>query len=264
VMVFAQGNFSIEAMKVLRSCNFLAAVNTVPHPAGRPVALTLSEIAQPAVLRYGGFPLFLRRYVRETRKEDVAFNFFFGRPTLVVEHHEVFRRPETLVEAVSMINSIEPEIHWSNLEAAVMNSTLRRRTSDGTDHVRAYSGAVQIANDADLPRRVLVEWNHGPECPSIEQVLQDGAPGCSYEVDDSSIRLSAEMAPRSSQTFSVVYRNDFSSLEGLGLRWRVKAFVRRRLSEVRDNYISKNQLALNFARALQRRVSRRGGATTSS
>ena len=41
VMVFPQGNFSLEAMKVLRSRNFNAAVNTVPYPLGEEDRLTI-------------------------------------------------------------------------------------------------------------------------------------------------------------------------------------------------------------------------------
>jgi hypothetical protein len=254
VMVFPQGNFSVEAMKVLKSRNFRAAVNTVPYPTGRPAALTLGELAQPAVLRYGGFPLFLRRPIRQTKCQDVAFNLFFGRPVLIVEHHDVFRRPQTLAEMASTINSIAPEIHWSSLESAVTSSILRRRTPDGIFNIRAYSGGVQIANDRDSIERFSVEWSHSGQCPPVEQVLQDGTPYRSFEVDDSGIRVSVDLAPGSSQTLSVVYRNDYASPGSLGFQWKAKAFLRRRLSEVRDNYVSKNRYLMALAQTLQRRL----------
>ena len=106
VMVFPQGNFSVEAMKILKSHNFYAAVNTVPHPAAQPVRLTIGELAQPAVLRYGAFPLFIRKPIRQTQSHDIAFNLFFGRPVLIVEHHDIFQRPESLVEIAARINSV--------------------------------------------------------------------------------------------------------------------------------------------------------------
>jgi hypothetical protein len=252
VMVFPHGDFSLEAMEVLKSRNFHAAANTVPHPMGRPVPLTIADLAQPAVLRYGGFPLFIRTYVKETKSQDVAFNLFFGRPVLIVEHHDVFRRAESLAEVASTINSIAPEIRWSNLESAVMNSTLRRRAPDGTFNIRAYSGAVRITNDRDSIERFSVEWSHSGQCP-VEQVLQDGTPYHPFEVDDSGIRLSVDIAPGSSRTLSVVYRNDFAGFGSLGFQWKAKAFLRRRLSEVRDNYVSKNQHLLMLAKTLQRR-----------
>jgi hypothetical protein len=253
VMVFPQGKFSIEAMKVLKSHNFHAAVNTVPHPMGQPVRLTIGELAQPAVLRYGGFPLFLRKPIRQTQSHDIAFDLFFGRPVLIVEHHGMFQRPESLVEIAARIGSVASEVHWSNLATVVGNSILTRKAPDGTHHVRAYSRTVQISNDSGSISRYSIEWGDSCEGASIEQVLMDGTPCSGFEIDDAGLRLSVELAPGSSQTFSLVHRNLLATVRNLGLRWNAQAFLRRRLSEVRDNYLSKNQHLLTAAKAFQRR-----------
>jgi hypothetical protein len=254
VMVFPQGKFSIEAMKVLKSHNFSAAVNTVPHPAERPIRLTIGELAQPAVLRYGGFPLFLRKPIRQTQSHDIAFNLFFGRPVLIVEHHGIFQSPESLGEIAARINSVASEVHWSNLATVVGNSILTRRAPDGTHHVRAYSGTVRISNDSGSIMRCSVEWGDSRDGDSIEQVLMDGTPCCGFEIDDAGVRQSVELPPRSSRTLSLVHRDVHATVRNLGLRWNAQAFLRRRLSEVRDNYLSKNQRVLTAATALQRRL----------
>lgn len=253
VMVFPQGNFSVEAMKVLKSHNFYAAVNTVPHPAEQPVRLTIGELAQPAVLRYGGFPLFIRKPIRQTQSHDIAFNQFFGRPVLIVEHHEIFQRPESLVEIAERINCVASELQWSNLATVVGNSILTRRAPDGTHHVRAYSGTVRISNESGSIRRYSIEWGDSCDGASIEQVLMDGRPCCGFEIDDAGLRVSVELAPGSSQTFSLVHRNVHHTVRNLGLFWNARAFLRRRLSELRDNYLSKNPRLLTAAKALQRR-----------
>jgi hypothetical protein len=252
VMVFPQGDFSIEAMRVVKSHNFYAAVNRGPHPPEQPVRLTIGELAQPAVLRYVGFPLFIRKPILETQSQDIAFDLFFGRPVLIGEHHDIFRRPELLVEIAAKINSIASEIHWTNLATVVSNSTLTRRTPDGTHHVRAYSGTVRISNDSGSNRRYSIEWGDSSDKAAIEQVLVDGTPGRRFEIDDAELRLSVDLAPGSSQAFSLVYRNVNTTVRSLSLRWNVQAFLRRRLSEVRDNYLSKNQRLLAIAKALQR------------
>jgi hypothetical protein len=256
VMVFPQGNFSMEAMTVLKSRDFHAAVNTVPHPTGHPVQLTIGELAQPAVTRYGGFPLFLRRPARDTQSHDIAFNLFFGRPVLIVEHHEIFEHPERLVEIAARINSVAPEIRWSGLASAVGHATLARRASDGTYHVRAYSGATQVSNDSVSVRRYSIEWGGECDVSSIEQVLMDGTPCRDFEIDDAGLRLTVELQPGSSCAFALVHRNDLVYVRSLGLRWKVRAFSRRRLSEFRDNYLSKNQGILTAAKAFQRRFLR--------
>lgn len=253
VMVFPQGNFSVEAMKVLRSHNFYAAVNTVPHPAEQPVRLTIGELAQPAVLRYGRFPLFIRKPIRQTQSHDIAFNLFFGRPTLIVEHHEIFQHPDSLAEIAGRINAVASEVHWSNLATVVGNSIVTRRAPDGTHHVRAYSTTVRILNDSGSVRRYSIEWAKPSDGPSIEEVLMDGILARGGEIDDAGLRLSVELAPGSLRTFSLVHRNVHTTVGSLGLRWNAQAFLRRRLSEVRDNYLSKNQHLLVAAKAFQRR-----------
>jgi hypothetical protein len=253
VMVFPQEHFSVEAMEVLKSRNFHAAVNSRPHPMGQPVPLRIADLAQPAVLRYGGFPLFLRRYVNDTQIQDIAFNLFFGRPALIVEHHDTFKHPGSLVEVVQKVNSIAPGISWSNLERAVDNSVLRRRAPDGTVQVRAYSSNVRITNDSGSVERFSIEWGQPGEYSPFDHVLRDGTPLPGAEVDDAGIRVLAELAPGASQIFSGVYRNGHPTHGSLGFRWGAKAFLRRRLSELRDNYLSKNQHVLTAATTLRRR-----------
>ena len=253
VMVFPQGNFSIEAMKVLRFHNFYAAVNTVPHPAEQPVRLTIGELAQPAVLRYGNFPLFIRKPIRQTHSHDIAFNLFFGRPVLIVEHHEVFRRPETLAEVAAKINSVAPEVHWCNLETVVCDSSLTRKAPDGMYHVRAYSGTVLVSNSSASIRYYSIEWCNSSDDASIEQVLVEGIPAPDFEIRDGRPRLSLQLAPRTSRTLALVHRNAHTAVGSLGFRRTAKAFLRRRLSEIRDNYLSKNQHVLSASKVFQQR-----------
>jgi hypothetical protein len=251
VMVFPQGNFSIEAMRVLRSHNFYAAVNTVPYPMGQEARLTIGELAQPAVLRYEGFPLFLRRPCRKTQKHDVAFNAFFGRPLLIVEHHEIFRRPESLLEVAAGINAVVPEVHWSNLTTVVSNSFLTRRESDGTFRVRPYSASVQVSNNSSLFKRYSIEWKAFCDRASLDQILEDETPYTEFEIDEVGVRVAAELPPHSTRRFSVAHRNVFATVKNLGLGWHAQAFIRRRLSEVRDNYLSKNQHLLRAAKTVR-------------
>ena len=227
VMVFPQGRFSIEAMEILKCRNFHAAVNTVHAPVGLQLPLTIADFAQPAVLRYGGFPLFIRTYVKKTQSEDIAFNVFFGRPVLIVEHHDIFRHPESLVDVVQKVNSVVPGIFWSNLESAVDSSILRRRAPDETLQVRAYSTNVRVANDSAAVERFSIEWGRLGEYSPFEQVLQDGVRLSGVDVDDAGIRVSAELAPHTSQTFSVLYRSAQATNRDLGFRWNAKAFLRK-------------------------------------
>jgi hypothetical protein len=251
VMVFPQGNFSAEAMEVLKLRNFHAAVNTVPHPTGQFLRLTIRELAQPAVLRYGAFPLFLRNSSRHTSSEDIAFNVFYGRPVLIGEHHDLFQDPAPLADVVSRVHAVAPGIRWTNVGTAVANSVLYRRADDGY-HVRAYSASTEICNDTDSVQHYLIEWPHPDACASVEELKKDGTPA-PFTTLDSGLRVSAELNPRGTHVFSIRRRNNERALKTLGAAWNVKAYARRRLSEIRDNYLSKTPRLLAAAQYLHKR-----------
>jgi hypothetical protein len=254
VMVFPQDNYSVEAMQVLKSRNFHAASSS-PRPVGKSVPLRIADFAQPAILRYGGMPLFIRSFIKDIESQDIAFSLFFGRPVLIGEHHDIFKRPRPLLELVQKINSIAPGISWSSLETLADNSTLKRRTPDGIVQIRPYSRNVVVANDSASAQRFSVEWSDFGRSSSVEQVLRDGErfPDVEVEFDDTGIRASVELAPGASQIFSLVYRNDYAITGKPGFMWDAQMFLRRRLSEVRDNYLSKNQHLMTAAKALQHR-----------
>jgi|ERR1700722_8347389 len=252
VMVFPQDDYSVEALRVLKSRNFRAAISS-PYPIDKSVPLTIGDLAQPAVFRYTGFPVFTRSFIKHTSREDIAFNIFFGKPILIGEHHDTFQHPASLFELVGEINSIAPEISWSNLESVVDNSSLKRRRPDGIVQVRPYSSHVRIANDSRSTERYSIKWRQSGQNSPIEYVLQDGTRSPRVTVEDAGIGVSAELPAGASQTFSIVYRNDHTALGKPGVMWDARAYLRRRLCEVRDNYLSKNQQMLTAAKALQRR-----------
>ena len=180
VMVFPQGKFSTEAMAVLRARNFDAAVNTVPYSFGQKVRLTLRELAQPAVHRYAGFPLFLRTNSLRTQCLDIAFRIFFGAPIFIVEHHDAFRRPENLLAAVARVNALGTKIQWSSPATAVRSSLLFRRSCDSTYIVRSYTRTVRISNESDAPEQYRIEWRGQATSPIVTHSIAprwSGLPG---------------------------------------------------------------------------------------
>jgi len=234
--------------------NFVAAANTAPYPTGDSSSLTVREFIQPAILRYAGFPLFLRLYVKEIRSEDLAFNLFFGKPVLIVEHHEVFEYPELLVDVVQKVNSTAPGFHRSGLENAVGDTALERQSPDGTRQVQACASHVQVFNNSDRPVRISIEWNFAGAANSVEQVLDNGMPCSGVEFKECGICVSVDLSPLGSRTFSLRHRSVETARESLGFRWNAKAFARRRLSEFRDNFLSQNPQFLSVAQTLRDRT----------
>lgn len=256
VMVFPQGKFSAEAMSVLQSRGFECAVNTGPYARQPTSRLTIGELAQPALLRYSGFPLFLRSRSAAITRQDIAFNLFFGKPVFIVEHHDAFQDPKTLLKAVAEINSVAPEICWTNVGEATANSVWRRRIASSEHQIRGYCRTVRIANPGGVPQRFAVEWSRVTDGGTVAAVLSDGAPCGSFDVDERRVTAVFELAPRTSRRLSLSYGNDPMSLPGPGVERTVRAFVRRRLSEIRDNNLSRNHVLLTLAKTIQRSLSR--------
>ena len=252
VMVFPQGKFSLNAMNVLKAQNFLAAVNSGAYAVGEDIRFTLAELLEPAILKYGGLPLFLRKYVRKIAPEDIAFDLFFGKPVFIVEHHEIFKDPASLTELTSRIYSRAPDIIWSNLSTAVQNAHLTRRSPDGTLEVRAYANGGTIENASDSPTRCRVEWP-GPNAIPVQGILLDGVLCTDAQSDDKGVRLCFDLPAGGSRSFSIVHRNNYGSSDANNrLPYATKAFVRRRLSEFRDNHVSKSPRLLSMLKKFQK------------
>ncbi|HKO20921.1 MAG TPA: hypothetical protein VJU82_18760, partial [Acidobacteriaceae bacterium] len=254
IMIFPQGKFSTEAMAVLRSANFEAAVNTTPHPWRQQVRLTLRELAQPAVLRYAGFPLFLRTNSLRMQDPDIAVRLFFGIPIFIGEHHDIFEDPRCLLDAVNRINRAAPEIRWAGAGAAVRGSVLHRRDANGCLHVKAYAGTVRVEPPSDRREQIVIHWSDRGQNLGIADVWQNGEPCPSFESNGYETSVAAILEPSIAEEFSLRFRPTHRIYAAIGLRYSIRAFIRRRLSEIRDNYISRNPRLLQTARALQRCV----------
>lgn len=113
VMVFPQGIFSNEAMQVLQQHGYSAAVNTEILSSNYDGGLTLSDLITPATLKYS-FPLFLRR--NHFRIEDYAYDLFFGRPIIIVQHNQdFFDGWDRQIAFIKQLNILEPNLNWTTL-----------------------------------------------------------------------------------------------------------------------------------------------------
>lgn len=78
VMVLPQGCFSHSAIQALKGHNFIAAVNSGHLAQGDLAPLTMLDVMQPSFLAYSDFPLFLRTYAQQLRREDITLSAFLS------------------------------------------------------------------------------------------------------------------------------------------------------------------------------------------
>jgi hypothetical protein len=259
-MVFPQGRFSIEALSALKSNNYLAAVSSSESaaPLDGHRSLTVIDLLEPAITRYGGFPVFLRHYPRELHQ--FAFDLFFGKPLLVVEHHAYLKDGGArLAEFVSRLNSLE-NLRWSGLDEMMTKSYLEREISSEITACRLYTNHHVIENRAGRERTFIVTKYEPGDVP-IQRVLANGQT-IEFTLQGDLLQFTTRIPALSCAVVTIVYTNELPSVEqqpGLGSRGRI--WTRRMLSEFRDNVLCRSDLFLAGAQALHRIFSGRSSST---
>ena len=253
VMVFPQGAFSPEVGLALKGNGFVAAVNTEVAPANRDCnETTIADLWSVANLRYGGFPIFTRRYITHGI-ENFAFDGLLGKPCFVVGHHELFQdHGSTLLGFVGKLKSLNWNLCWRTLGNAVCRSYgIQRR--DGTTSVKMFAEQLTFENREAVPRQITVLKDE-TDVLAIERVTvnqktvnHEYAAGCLQFIADVPSRSTAEIRC----TYHGHGETPSASSEPLSTKLRVAA--RRYLSEIRDNYVTRNAV-LHQTAAVARRL----------
>ncbi len=256
VMVFPQGRFSPEALRALKANNYIAAVNSsaVPTPVPQDLDFRVKDFLEVAFTRYEAFPLFLRRYPGGV--ENFAFDLFFGKPLLLVEHHSCFKdHGRRLIELVGNLNS-RFALRWVGLQEALSSSYLEREVGHTTE-CKAYANWQLIFNGHTSDRRFVIRKRHTSDM-AICGILADGQ-SVPYHVTEDSVHFELQLRPNTSVAVRVMYANDLPCAK---IRYFILTeggvWARRRLSEFRDNILSKNELLLRSAQSLAKRFKRDG------
>ena len=235
IMIFPQGVFSPEAVSALKRNGFVAAVNTKVAPADDASNETsLADLWSVAIVRYGGFPIYTRRYI-DHGIENFAFDGILDKPCFIAGHHELFRdHARELTEFLRQLESLRWKLCWRTLGDAVCRSYGVRRDG-GTTIVKMFAGQLRIENMEAATKRIWVVKQE-PQVVSLKEVTvnQDVV---AYEYMDGCLRLIVDISPGGTADIRCVYHEEpyaFSDSETIS--YRLGVAVRRYLSELRDNY----------------------------
>jgi hypothetical protein len=235
VMVFPKGIFSPEAVSALKQNGFVAAVNTEVAPADDALnETTLADLWNVAIVRYGGFSIYTRRYI-DHGIENFAFDGILGKPCFVAGHHDLFRdHGSELTEFLRQLASLRWKLCWRTLGDAVCRSYSIRRDG-GTSMVKMFAEQLRIENMEALTRRIRVVKQE-PQVVSLKDVTVNGD-AVAYEYMDGCLRFIVDIPPGRTADLRCVYQEQpdaFSNSESVS--YRLGVAVRRYLSELRDNY----------------------------
>jgi hypothetical protein len=250
-MVFPQGRFSTEALTALKSNNYLAALNSSAPPAYSSAngSLIVADFLEPAITRFGGFPVFLRRY--PVGLEQFAFDLFFGKPLLVVEHHAYLSDGgERLAEFIRRLNSFE-RLQWSGLHEIMTKSYLEREISNEITACRLHTNHHVIENHSEGERTFIVSKFEPGNVP-IQNVLVNGRT-TKFAVCGDVLEFAMRIPALSSTAVNILYKNLLPHVEAeQGFAHRSRVWTRRMLCEFRDNVLCRNNLVLAGTQVLCR------------
>jgi hypothetical protein len=247
VMVFPQGKFSSVSLGVLKKHNFLAAVNSTVKPLdlGDAHGITLGELLEPAVSRYGSFPLFMRRYPGEL--VNFAFDLFLGKPALVVEHHGYFKGGYDKVrDFMTQLNALSPDLRWMGLGDLLGKTHLERSVSPGVVECKIFTN-YQIIENPTPAQKTFIILKPEDNRVSIKEVTVDGR-SHPFAIENGHLKLSVEIPALSAAKIRISYAG--ASQNGSGrqsVMREAKVFLRRHLSELRDNHLAKHPKVLALA-----------------
>jgi hypothetical protein len=245
VMVFPQGIFSAEAIPELKRASFHAVVNTEVHsnPPGEP-KLRISEVWDVAVMSYGDFPIYTRRYPAQGI-ENLAFDLLLGKPCLVVIHHDFCSDGcARLVQFIDQLNALKVPLTWHSLGDVVRRSYRQKELSPASVEIEMYGTELRVKNRSDQRKRFIIRRRDSE--PSAVKEIRAESDQIPWHFSKGHVVFEIELNPGESRTVSIKFHDlsgngQYSETAGC----KVKTLLRRYLSEARDNYVvpTKSRLA---------------------
>lgn len=249
VMVFPQGRFSTTAIGALKSRGLFAAVNSTVWPRDWQAApLTLRDLLDVAVTRYERFPIFVRHYPKDVF--DYAFDALFQKPVFAVEHHGFFRQGYGgLTDLVEELATIEPKVQWMPLGRAVASSCVIRKTGDDKFKLRQFAPCLRFQNPTAAPLTLSVEK---PETEGLVEAVLVGSRKVPFEVKSGRLQYVVLLSASEELQAQVLYRPAPRVRRHPSLKYRIGAAARRRLSDLRDNHLSRSERLLAVANSAKK------------
>ena len=247
-MVFPRGEFSTRGLGALKAAGFDAAANTTPWPvdAGEN-RLTVRDLLQVAVTHYEDFPIFVRRYPVDIF--DHAFDALFQKPVLAVEHHGYFRHGcGPLVQVMRELSTLKTNLTWLPLGQAVAASCILRQTGDGQYAVRHLTRTLHLTNPT------VIDWYLSLEKPaageSIKAVMINGEE-VPFGIVSCELKYEHVLPAGREMQVRIVFHPKPKVVWHPSVKYRLATWLRRRLSDVRDNQLARSEWLLAVAQKIK-------------
>ena len=187
--------------------------------------------------RFANFPLFIRHYPRHL--PELAFDLFLGKPALLVEHHSFFRAGyDALAETIETLHRLEPRLQWANPATVCSRACWKRVAEDGDVHVLFFTDRFELRNETSQPQQYVLIRHGLPESGTV--VSGDGR---RLDVRDEGDGVKARLLLGAGEVAEIKIKDGqpkaVSPPYTPCLMYQAGVFMRRSLSEFRDNYLDR-------------------------
>jgi hypothetical protein len=151
------------------------------------------------------------------------------------------------------VNALDENLEWRGLAHIVQNSYLERDAGDGAIEIRVFSNRCIIKNSSRVQKQYTIskeEWGTVP----IRRVLVDEE-AVSYTRHERNISISTTIPSERRVELRIEYEDiyaDTGATEIVGEP--IAIWLRRYLSEFRDNYVSKSDMLTSIAKKVTRSI----------
>jgi hypothetical protein len=256
VMVFPQGVFSSVCPRVLKHNGFLAAVNTETSPVDTPsVATRIKDVWDVAIMRYGDFPIFTRRYAHHGL-ENFAFDLLLGKPCLIASHHDFFKDScSEVIELVEKLRSLNCSLQWRPLGDVIRRACRRRVNEAGSEEVEMYANELLIHNP--LHQAIDVNVRRRENDPDFVSEVRCDLKPILWTTNDRHVVFKERVQPCGERHLQLFYQeHEETEKVGRSLRVELSVAARRILSELRDNYFFRSRFLGVTAAKLKNQVAK--------
>jgi hypothetical protein len=172
----------------------------------------------------------------------MAFDGLLGKPCFLVAHHDIFQNHgRDLIEFIARLNALKWSLRWRPLGEAIRHSFKVQNQDDGISVVKMFADQLMLEVSNTEPRDVLfVKEERDADC--VRAVTINQVP-VAFHCEGKYLVWDARLRPRERADVRIIYSNNLDLVPtNNNLGYRTKAALRRYLSEVRDNYLSRSEM----------------------
>lgn len=238
VMVFPHGIAPGETITALGAYNLWGTVNSQNVPLGS------AEPADPLFKLRTWNVVFGALAVQRTSAEApvspavLAVNAYLGNPQLFYAHQQAFENGIGAFDPIAdQVNRLIPSIRWGSLGQVIQHLYLSKVRDDGDLDVLAFSPSLALENPSDRPMVAHVQKSERQKL-GVASLLIDGQPS-KFEHTAEVIRFDVPLSPHQHRQVTLTYSSDLTVASIDTSKDSLRVTVDRRLSDVRDLWLSR-------------------------